>query len=225
MLCGGESKRMKPYVPFNKALVRVRGEQSLLEYQVDWLKEHGVDRVVLAVDGETHRRLERDRPQVLERVDCSVEEERLGTGGAVVKAVEMLGSSRFYLMNVDDIILSDGYGPGDLVGVLEEHDGSMASVLLGRTRFPFGVVKTSSSRVTGFMQKPVLDFHVCAGHYALDMEGVAGYFPERGGFEDTALPRMAADGVLYSRVLEGEWITINNLKQLEAAKSKLNRLS
>ena len=223
MLCGGESKRMKPYVPFNKALVRVRGEQSLLEYQVDWLKEHGVDRVVLAVDEQTHRRLERDRPQVLERVDCSVEEERLGTGGAVVKAVEMLGSSRFYLMNVDDIILSERYGPGDLVEVLNNHKGSMASVLLGRTRFPFGVVETSSSRVTGFRQKPVLDYDICVGHYALDMEGVEGYFPERGGFEDTALPRMAVDGVLYSRVLEGEWITINNLKQLEFAKKTLNQ--
>lgn len=75
----------------------------------------------------------------------------------------------------------------------------------------------------GFRQKPVLDYDICSGYYALDVEGVEGYFPERGGFEDTALPGMAANGVLYSRALEGEWITINNLKQLEAARQKLSR--
>lgn len=223
ILCGGESKRMKPYVPFNKTLVKLRGEQTLLEYQVDWLFDHGVDRVVLAIDCQTHRSLRSDLPQLLERVDCSVERERLGTGGAVVRAGEMLESSRFYLMNVDDVILSDGYGPGDLMVVLGGNEGSMGSVLLGRTRFPFGVVETSSSRVTGFRQKPVLDYDLCSGHYAFTKEGVEKYFPERGGFEDTALSRMARDGVLFSLRLEGEWITVNNLKQLEDAKKKLNQ--
>ena len=32
---------------------------------------------------------------------------------------------------------------------------------------------------------------------------------------------MAVDGVLYSYELNGEWITVNNVKQLEAARKKL----
>jgi NDP-sugar pyrophosphorylase family protein len=68
-----------------------------------------------------------------------------------------------------------------------------------------------------------LDYDICIGHYALTREGVERYFPESGGFEDEALPRMAGDGVLYSLRLEGEWITVNNLKQLEEAKKKLNQ--
>ena len=223
VLCGGESKRMKPYVPFNKALVELNQGRTLLEYQVDWLKGHGVDHIVLAIDHETYRRLRGERPQLLDRVDCSVERERLGTGGAVFKAKEMLGSSSFYLMNVDDIILSDNYAPEELLNVLERHEGSMGSVLLGRTRFPFGIVETSSSRVTGFKQKPVLDYKICSGHYAFAKEGVETYFPARGNFEDVALQRMAGDGVLYSVETGGEWITVNNLKQLEAAKKKMNQ--
>ena len=38
-----------------------------------------------------------------------------------------------------------------------------------------------------------------------------------------ALPKMARDGVLYSMVFEGEWITVNDVKQLEVAKKKLDR--
>lgn len=223
VLCGGESKRMKPYVPFNKALVELKRGRTLLEYQVDWLEGHGVDHIVLAIDRETYGRLRKDRPQLLERVDCSVEGERLGTGGAVVKAKKLVDSSSFYLMNVDDLILSDSYAPEELVKVLERYEGSMGSVLLGRTRFPFGIVETMSSRVTGFKQKPLLDYKVCSGHYAFTKEGVETYFPERGNFEDVALPKMARDGVLYSLELGGEWITVNNFKQLEAAKKKLNQ--
>ena len=224
VLCGGESKRMKPYLPFNKPLAEIGGGRLLVEYQVDWLRSHDVDHVVLAIDKETYEGLRVLRPGLLDFVDCSVEDVRLGTGGAVVKALELLDSSRFYLMNVDDIILSDGYGPGDLLSVLDGFDGALGSVLLGRARFPFGVVETRSSRVVGFRQKPILDFRVCAGHYAFTVEGVERYFPSRGNFEDGALQRMARDGVLYSLDLEGEWITVNNVKQLEAARRRLEGL-
>jgi NDP-sugar pyrophosphorylase family protein len=47
------------------------------------------------------------------------------------------------------------------------------------------------------------------------------YFPQKGNFEDTALQRMAQNNVLHSTELDGDWITINNLKQLEVARQKL----
>jgi NDP-sugar pyrophosphorylase family protein len=213
---------MKPYVPFNKALVEIRDGQILLEYQVEWLMKHGVDQVVLALDGETYGRLRALRPDLLENVECSIERRRLGTGGAVVKALDLLGSSMFYLMNVDDIILSDSYGPNTLLGILESFDGALGSVLLGRTRFPFGVAETMGNRVVGFRQKPILDFKVCTGHYAFFREGVERYFPKRGNFEDEALHRMARDGLLYSLELEGDWVTVNNVKQLEASRRRLS---
>jgi NDP-sugar pyrophosphorylase family protein len=99
----------------------------------------------------------------------------------------------------------------------------MGSVLLGKTNFPYGVVETADGLVTGFRQKPVLPYDICVGHYAFTGEAVERYFPERGGFEDKTLPRMAGDGVLHSLRLEGEWVTVNNLKQLEEARKKLNQ--
>ena len=220
VLCGGESRRMRPYIPFNKALVELREGETLLEHQIDWLLNHGADHIILAIDHQTHSALSKE---LLGRVDCSVEVERLGTGGAVRKAVGLLDSSRFYLMNVDDVILPGEYSPKNLLRALEAGDGSMGAVLLGRARLPFGVVETKSGRVTGFKQKPMLDFKVCSGHYAFTKEAVEKYFPERGNFEDAALPKMARDGVLTSLELKGEWITINNIKQLESAKKKLKQ--
>jgi len=221
ILCGGESKRMKPYIPFNKALVDIKDGKTLLEYQVEWLRSNGVDHVVLAIDVETYTRLRDLKPELLDIVNCSIEERRLGTGGAVVKALDLLSSDAFYLMNVDDIILSDEYEPKKLLDILNDFDGALGSILLGGTRFPFGIVETESFRVVGFKQKPFLNFKVCTGHYAFKIEGVRKYFPLLGNFEDEALQLMAVDGVLYSYELNGEWITVNNVKQLEAARKKL----
>jgi len=70
-------------------------------------------------------------------------------------------------------------------------------VLLSRATFHFGIVETSNSRVTGFRQKPRLDYKVCTGHYAFTKNGVQKYFPLKGNFEDSALQTMAEDCVLY----------------------------
>ena len=107
-------------------------------------------------------------------------------------------------------------------------DGLECVVLCGceskrmKLYIPFGIVETSSNRVTGFREKPVLDYKISSGHYAFTREAVKKYFPEKGNFEDAALPEMARDKVLYSLDLDGEWITVNNMKQLEEAKKKLS---
>ena len=221
ILCGGEAKRMKPYLPFNKALAEIKPGITLIEHQIHWLTSLGIDRIILAIDLETHRTLKAKGLTFTDEVECSVEVERLGTGGAILKAVEQVESSFFYVMNVDDLLISETYTPFNLLTILQENPEVQGSVLLSRARFPFGIVETSNSRVTGFRQKPVLDHKVCTGHYAFTKTGVRKYFPLKGNFEDSALQTMADNSVLNSLELEGEWITVNNIKQLEAATQSL----
>jgi len=225
ILCGGAAKRLKPYLPFNKALAKIRSGSTLLQHQIMWLKKTGIDRIILAIDHETHHSLEEAESPILDEVYCSVEKERLGTGGAVRKALEHVEVPIFYLMNVDDFLISDSYKSTHLQEIHKNFPKAAGVVLLARTRFPFGVVKTQSNRVTRFRQKPMLNFKVCEGHYTFTKEAVEEYFPEKGNFEDAALPRMARKRCLYSYEFEGEWITINNIKQLEKARERLKRSS
>jgi len=221
ILCGGEAKRLKPYLPFNKTLAEISPGTTLLQHQITWLKKTGIDRIILAIDHETHHTLKKQGSPSLEEVVSSIEHEKLGTGGAVHKALNLIEAHAFYLMNVDDILLSDTYTPSLLLEIHREKPEAAGAVLLARTRFPFGVVETSSNKVTRFRQKPVLDYKVCTGHYTFTKKAVEQYFPIRGNFEDSALPRMAQTGCLYSKEFEGEWITINSIKQLEEAREKL----
>jgi NDP-sugar pyrophosphorylase family protein len=97
-------------------------------------------------------------------------------------------------------------------------------VLLSTTEFPYDVVETNSDLVKGFVQKPILDFKVNAGHYAFTKNAIEAYFPEKGNFVDLMLPKMAQDRRLYSHEFLGEWVTINNIKQLERAKHRLHSI-
>ena len=224
VLCGGAASRLKPYLPFNKALAEICPGTTLLEYQIGWLRENGIRGITLAIDEETLRILEETGSGTLDGLSCSVEAERLGTGGAVRQALEHVESDPFYLMNVDDILLSDEYSPMDLLEIHEEYPGAAGSILLAKTRFPFGVVETSSNRVVNFRQKPKLDLMVCAGHYTFTKETIERYFPERGGFESVVLPSIVRDLPLYSQEFKGEWVTINNLKQLTEAQHILSKI-
>ena len=221
ILCGGAAKRMKPYLPFSKAFAEVQPGVTLLEYQVKWLSNSGMSRVILAIDRDTYTSLRAKEASLLDRITCSIEEERLGTGGAIKQAIELVDSSSVYVMNVDDIIISKTYTPSTLLETFQKNQGAQGSILLTRTQFPFGIVEASSDRVQGFKQKPWLDYKICSGHYAFTKDGVRKYFPQKGNFEDTALQRMAYDNVLHSMELDGDWLTINNIKQLEAARQKL----
>lgn len=223
ILCGGAAKRLKPYLPFNKALAEICPGTSLLQHQVRWLKETGISHTVLAIDHQTYHTLEEAGSPLLDEAECSIEEERLGTGGAVRKALELVDAPYFYLMNVDDILLSNTYKPQLLLDVHRYDPKPAGAILLARTRFPFGVVETHSNLVEDFRQKPTLDYKVCAGHYTFTKQAVDEYFPDKGNFEDTALQRMAKDRHLFSREFGGEWITINNIKHLEEAREKLKR--
>ena len=57
ILCGGEAKRMKPYLPFNKAQAEIKPGITLIEHQIHWLTTSGIDRIILAIDRETYRTL------------------------------------------------------------------------------------------------------------------------------------------------------------------------
>ncbi len=224
VLCGGLASRLKPYLPFNKALVEIYPGTTLLEFQIEWLRENGIRGITLAIDEESLVALEERGSGTLGGVRFSVEAERLGTGGVVRQALEHVESDPFYLMNVDDILLSDEYTPQNLLEIHEENPGTAGSILLAKTQFPFGVVETSGNRVVNFKQKPKLDLMVCAGHYTFAKEIVERYFPEKGGFESVVLPRIARDLPLYSREFSGEWVTINNLKQLTEAQQILSKM-
>lgn len=116
ILAGGLATRLRPITEtIPKALVEVAG-RPFIEWQLDYLHQQGVRHVVLCLGylGEQIEDLIGDGRHFGLRVDYSHDGDRLlGTGGALRKALPMLGDAFF-------VFYGDSYLPIGFVDV-EEH--------------------------------------------------------------------------------------------------------
>ena len=129
VLAAGLGLRMRPLTDhMPKPLVRVAG-QPLLDHVLDKLADAGVVEAVVNVhylpDQIITHTATRSRPRVI------ISDERdqvLGTGGAVVKALPLLGSQPFFHLNADTMWI-DGVRP-NLARLAETFDPDRMDILL-----------------------------------------------------------------------------------------------
>ena len=226
ILAGGYGKRLKPYtenVP--KPLLPVAG-RSILEWQIRWLKHYGFEEILICA-GYLKEKLVNEVGSGAKygvRVGYVVEDEPLGTGGAVKNAEHILRNDESFLL-INGDILTD-LDPNKLLEDLEEeYFGAIALVQLPS---PYGIVRFDEEkcRVISFVEKPRLtDYWINAGVYAFKPE-IFNYLPERGDIEKTALPKLAEEGRLRAHLFrEAFWMSIDSHKDLEEASKKIPTLS
>src|SRR5258708_643519 len=129
VLAGGLGVRMRPLTDhMPKLLVRVAG-RPLLDHVLDKLAGAGVTEAVVNVHYLPDQIIEhvaaRSRPRVI------ISDERnqvLGTGGAVVKALPLLGHAPFFHLNADTMWI-DGVRP-NLARLAETFDPDRMDILL-----------------------------------------------------------------------------------------------
>ena len=192
ILCGGSSFRM-PEMLTPKPLIDIGGI-TLLDYQIRWLRKYQIEDIILA----TNRFIATSLP-----VRYSIEEEQLGTGGALGRTLNLIKDEIVLVINVDDLL---DYDVRDLIN--NTRTSNRNYLVLSRARLPFGLAKLEQSRIIGFEEKPALkDMYVSAGHYCFHKNILAKYLPSIGNLEDS-LNKIAEDRQLYSYIVD-DWITIN----------------
>ncbi|ACB39439.1 nucleotidyltransferase family protein [Pyrobaculum neutrophilum] len=218
ILAGGFGRRLAPLtneVP--KPLVPVAGK-PILVWQIEWLKRQGVTDIVLAVGYLRHKIFEAlgDGRKYGVRLFYSVEEEPLGTGGAIKNAAPYISDDVFIALN-GDIITDIDTRP--LAAALEKADAAIALVPL---RSPYGVVEVDGEgRVMAFREKPVLEHYINAGVYAIRKEALRD-LPDRGNIEETLFPKLAQQGRLRAVVYKDAfWRSIDTHKDLEEVEKML----
>lgn len=201
VLVGGEGTRLRPLTEtIPKPLIPVM-DRAFLDLVLDHLARHDVDEVVLS----SPYLEETFRPFVTERtvagappaVRWITETEPLGTGGAILNALDHLaGDGPVLALNGD--ILTDL----DLTAMLAFHRERRASVTISLTHVedarPFGLVLTGAEgRVSEFLEKPAdpIPGDVNAGTYVLDPSVLSGFARgEHLSIERQIFPVVIADG-------------------------------
>lgn len=217
ILAGGFGKRLKPLTDERpKPMIEVCGI-PIIEWQVRWLRNAGIQDFVLCVGYMREHIFDHigNGSKFAARVEYSIEEEPLGTGGALLNARDLLaGQDSFLMLNGDVLTELD---PNKLQ-VERKH-----TIALVPLRSPFGIVELdSNSRVKGFVEKPEIpDRWINAGLYHFTDE-VFGYLPKNGNIEMTALPELAKEGKLHAvKYPKVFWRSIDSHKDIEEAAKEM----
>jgi mannose-1-phosphate guanylyltransferase len=213
VLVGGEGTRLRPITEtMPKPLVPLMDRPSL-DHVLDHLARHGVHEVVLSssyLETVFHAFIEGRHGDP--KITWITEEEPLGTGGAIVNALEHLGDDApFLALNGD--ILTDL----DLTAMLTFHRDRGADATIALTHVedarPFGLVPTEpDGRVIEFREKPaeLIPGDINAGTYVLEPSAL-GAWPagENVSIERQIFPSLVEQGrPLYGFVSEAYWLDL-----------------
>jgi mannose-1-phosphate guanylyltransferase len=213
VLVGGEGTRLRPLTEtIPKPLVPLMDRASL-DHVLDHLARHGVHEVVLSSPylEETFRAFIDGR-----RGDPAItwltETEPLGTGGAIVNALEALGGDEpFLALNGD--ILTDL----DLTAMVAMHHERGAEATIALTHVsdarPYGLVPIDpDGRVREFREKPaeLVPGDVNAGTYVLGPLALAGWARgKNASIERDIFPSLIAQGrPVYGFLSNAYWIDL-----------------
>lgn len=199
ILAGGLGKRLRPLsdeIP--KCMVPVNGK-PLLDYQLERLKGFDIGKIVVACG----YKWEKIRQHYGSRFVYSVEEEPLGTAGALKLASGHIESEDFIVLNADDVTDVD-------MGRLWKMGSNTTAVAHFHSNF--GIVDIEGSHIVQFREKPLLPYWANVGLHVLNKKI---RLPEKGSLEQDILPELAKQGKLKAYMHEGFWKTVNTVKDLE----------
>ena len=229
ILVGGQGTRLRPLTDRTRKDMLTLVDRPLLAYTFEHLARHGVERSVIscgylpdqieAVFGDSYEGMS---------LEYAVEDEPLGTGGAIGFAGRALEGS-FFALNGDSLREAD---LGAMVAFHRE-TGAKATILLTPVADPsrYGLVRTADDgRVEAFLEKPrpeEIDTDLInAGLYVLEPE-VLDLVPEGRAvsIEREVFPRLAAEGSVYGVALPGYWLDVGTPESyLQAHRDVLERI-
>ncbi len=223
VLAAGLGTRLRPITDrIPKPLVSVGG-QALLDHVLDRLREAGVEQITVNVHYKAEmiiHHLEGRQP----RVEISVEDELLETGGGTLKALPSLGEF-FYVVNSDVFWLDGKVHALRRLADAWDPERLDALLLLQRTTSAIGYdgpgdfIVDALGRVRRRREREVAP-HLFAGVQILNRRLFAGQKPVRFSL-NPLWDRAIAAGRLAGIVHDGEWYHIGTPEGLAATEARL----
>jgi mannose-1-phosphate guanylyltransferase len=216
ILAGGLGKRLRPLTDERpKPMIEVL-DQPIIEWQIKWFKKFRIEEIVICVGYLKEHIIDYigSGTKFGVKVGYAVEEEPLGTGGALRNAQSLLGGAEY-----DGFFMVNGDILTDLDPNILRDDMTSSALAVVPLRSPYGVIELDgSSNIIGFVEKPqIKDRWINAGVYYFGSE-VFNYLPDSGNIEITALPAMIKDRKIRAiRYEKSFWRSIDSHKDIEEA--------
>ena len=199
-----------------KPLIPVNG-RPISEHQVEWLRKNpGIDGIVFACGYRWEKLKEHFGTNFHGiAIEYSVEDEPLGTGGAILRALRKLGENESSAVILNGDVITDL----ELKRMVEWHNSTAqttVTMLVVPYRSRFGVVYIDKLRtVRKFEEKPEFaDVWINGGVYVANVKRLMRYLPEKGDIERETFPKLVPYGEITSFPYYGNWWYVDSVKDL-----------
>jgi D-glycero-alpha-D-manno-heptose 1-phosphate guanylyltransferase len=210
ILAGGLGTRLRSVVNEVPKVMAPVNEEPFLYYLIKRLREQNIQRIIFAT-GYKHEIIANwvkdSFPE--SSFQFSIEEEPLGTGGAIRKAMEMAVSEDVLVLNGDSYLEVDY---SQLLAFHQDKKADATLVLKSMKNFDrYGCVETDNTgRITAFLEKEYrAEGLINAGVYLLNRNRFLSHsFPEKFSMEKEYLEENVQQLPLYGFTTEGYFIDI-----------------
>ena len=226
VLAGGLGTRLKSVVSNIPKPMAPINDKPFLHYILSWLHKNGISKTILSVGykwniifdyfGESFGKM---------KLSYSIEENPLGTGGAIKKAMNESNSDKLIIIN------GDTYFDIKLFQLIDFHnresnDCSVALKYLENFDRYGSVDLNSNCRITSFNEKCQKDRGFINGGIYIVNKDISNYFPntDKFSFEEDFLSKQINDLKIGGNIENGFFVDIGIPKDYEIAQEKLIKL-
>lgn len=226
LLVGGLGTRLRSEaadVP--KAMAEINGE-PFLNYQLRWLKKQGVNQVIMAV-GYLKNNIKDYYKDCFEDITIfySEENEPLGTGGAISKAIKLSKSDELFILNGDTMMMAD---LNEISKLHQQKSAKLTICLKPMKNFSrFGSVEINENKeiVNFFEKKKCIDGLINAGIYFVNKSWILSKkLPEKYSFEQEILESSINQQILYGSVQDCYFLDIGIPEDFQLAQKEFKHL-
>lgn len=225
ILAGGLGTRLRSVVPeLPKCMATVAGRPFLF-YVINYLRIQGIEKFIFSL-GYKHEIIEdylKDQFSTLQ-YECSIEEEPLGTGGAIQLACLKATEKNVIVANGDTLFKINGK---DLFSFHIEQEADCTLALKPMKHFDrYGVVELNEKNVVAdFKEKQFYETGLInGGLYVLNVENfLAKKFPAKFSFEKDYLEQYYQQGKIYGLIQDNYFIDIGIPEDYERAQKELKQ--
>ena len=229
VLAGGLGTRLREAVPdLPKCMAPVAGRPFLF-YVINYLRSQGVNSFIFSL-GYKHELIEEYLSAHFSRLDysCVIEDEPMGTGGAILLACKQARAKHVMITNGDTLFKASL----DEIAAFHTEKKSLCTLALKPMKEfdRYGVVELDNDGVIkDFKEKKYYASGLInGGLYMLDKDAFLSFdFPDKFSFEKDFLEKTVPAGTVYGHSQDGYFIDIGipadyNQAQLDLKQSPLN---
>lgn len=210
ILAGGLGTRLRPIIKEVPKPMAPLKDKPFLHFLLKYLKKNQVQKIILAVSYKKELIVDYFKNSFEGvKIEYSLEENPLGTGGALKQSLEQVESENVFVLN------GDTYFDVDLRDFYEFHENrgseiSLALKLLNETARYGTVILDEKGKIIGFQEKENQSSAIInGGIYVINKKAFLSFtknFPEKFSFEKDVLPSLTLK--TFGKVYDGYFIDI-----------------